>query len=112
MPDVVDSDVDKNNGGLFLQDILVETLLAVGDLVPADAGSDYFDIEIGVCLGNGRGTQGDIAGLSDSGGGDGVAEEDDAVVFLEWLLGQGDSVKDDEEEKMADDGERFHLVGL
>jgi hypothetical protein len=34
VPDVVDSDVDKNNGGLFLQDVLVETLLAVGDLCP------------------------------------------------------------------------------
>ena len=112
MPDVVDSDVDKNNGGLFLQDVLVETLLAVGDLVSAYAGSDHFDIEIGVRFGNGRGTQGDIAGLADSGGGDGVAEEDDAVVFLEWLLGQSGSVKDDEEEEMADDGECFHLVGL
>ena len=75
-----------------MQDVLVETLLAVWDLVPTYAGSDHFDIEIGVRLGNGRGTEGDIAALVDSGGGDGVAEEDDAVVFLGWLLGQGGSV--------------------
>ena len=61
MPDVVDADVDEDDGGLFLQHVLVETLLAISNFMATDASTDKFDVEIGVGLGDGLGAEGDVA---------------------------------------------------
>ena len=50
MPDVVDADVDEDDGGFFLQHVLVETLLAISNFMATNAGADKFDVEIGVGL--------------------------------------------------------------
>ena len=61
VPDVVDADVDEDDGGLFLQHVLVETLLAISNFMATDASADKFDVEIGVGLGDGLGAEGDVA---------------------------------------------------
>ena len=61
VPDVVNADVDEDDGGLFLQHVLVETLLAIRNFMATDASTDELDVEIGVGLGDGLGTEGDVA---------------------------------------------------
>ena len=61
VPDVVDADVDEDDGGLFLQHVLVETLLAISNFMATDASTDKLDVEIGVGLGDGLGAEGDVA---------------------------------------------------
>ena len=83
VPDVVNANVDEDDGGLFLQHVFVETLLAISNFMATDASTDQLDIEVRVGLGNGLGTEGDVATRAWARGGDRVSEEDDAVVFLQ-----------------------------
>ena len=48
MPDIIDADVDEDDGGLLGEDIFFEAFLEVGDLVAADAGAEDLDAEVGV----------------------------------------------------------------
>ena len=61
VPDVVNANVDEDDGGLFLQHVLVETLLAISNFMATDASTDELDVEVRVGLGNGLGTEGDVA---------------------------------------------------
>ena len=61
VPDVVNANVDEDDGGLFLQHVLVETLLAISNFMATDASTDQLDVEVRVGLGNGLGTEGDVA---------------------------------------------------
>lgn len=87
--DVVDADEDKDDGGFLLEDIGIETPLAIGNPMPALSGTDDLDVEIRVGSGNGLGCESDITLGPDSFCGDGVTEEHNPVVLLQRNLGQG-----------------------
>ena len=61
VPDVVNANVDEDDGGLFLQHVFVETLLAISNFMATDASTDQLDIEVRVGLGNDLSTEGDVA---------------------------------------------------
>ena len=51
MPDVVDADVDDDEGRLLVQDVFVEPGFEIGNAIAADPGADHFDLQIGIFFG-------------------------------------------------------------
>src|SRR5262249_61783800 len=83
VPDVVDADVDDHERRLPGEDVALDALLQVGHLVAADAGAEARDVQVLVPVVQGLLDEGDVAHLAGAGGGDGVAEEDDALALLQ-----------------------------
>ena len=107
VPDVVNANIDKDDGGLFLQHVLIEASLAVRHFVATDTRTNELDVEVRVGLGNGLGTEGDVATRAWARGGDRVSEEDDAVIFLQRGLLGVETSREGEDGQCGDEYE-FH----
>ena len=83
MPDVVDADVDENDGRFFGDYVFFKSRLKVGNFIAADSGADDFNSKIWVRGGDRIFDESNITTRFHATCGDGVAEEDDAVVFFQ-----------------------------
>src|SRR5262249_18079373 len=83
VPDIVDADVDDDDGRLLGENVFLEASLQVRNAIAADAGADDGDVEIGVLFLHVVLDEGDVALGADAPLGDRVAEEDDALPLLQ-----------------------------
>jgi hypothetical protein len=74
VPDVVDADVDHDDGGLLVEDVLLEAGLEVGHLVAADARVDGRDAEALEALVDAFLGEGDVALLAPAALGDSITQ--------------------------------------